>query len=49
MSRRKGDDLEEITNKLREAKVGLASGKTVPGACRGLGLLEQTYDLWRKG
>ncbi len=39
---------EQIINKLRSAEVELAKGKTVPLACRKLGITEQTYYRWRK-
>ncbi len=39
---------EQIINKLRSAEVELAKGKTVPQACRKLGITEQTYYRWRK-
>ena len=38
---------EQIIRKLREADAELASGKTVPEACRSLGIAEATYHRWR--
>ena len=39
---------EQITGKFREAEVGLAQGKTVPGVVRELGVAEQTYYRWKR-
>lgn len=39
---------EQIIGKLREAEVLLSQGKTVPLACRQIGVTEQTYYRWRK-
>ena len=39
---------EEIVNKLREADVLLAQGKTVPQACKQIGVTDQTYYRWRR-
>ena len=39
---------EQIIHLLREAEVGLASGKTVGIVCRELEISEQTYYRWRK-
>ena len=44
---RKRHSAEEIINKLREAEVGLASGRGVVEMCRALGVTEQTYYRWR--
>ena len=38
----------EKFNKLREAEVELAAGKTVPLVARKLGISEQSYYRWRK-
>ncbi len=45
---RKRHTPEQIIGKLREAEVGLSSGRTVPEVCRALGVAEQTYYRWRK-
>ena len=47
MSRRRHTP-EQIIMVLREAKVGLARGKTVRMVIRELGISEQTYYRWRK-
>ena len=39
---------EEIITALREAEVGLLSGKTAAMVSRELGISEQTYYRWRK-
>ena len=39
---------EQIITTLREAEVGLASGKTVALVSRELGISEQTYYRWRQ-
>ncbi len=39
---------EEIVNKLREADVLIAQGRTVAHACKQIGVTEQTYYRWRK-
>ncbi len=39
---RKRHTPEQIIGKLREAEVGLASGRTVPEVCRTLGIAEQS-------
>ena len=39
---------EEIVNKLREADVLLSQGKTVPQACKQIGVTDQTYYRWRR-
>jgi len=46
--RKKRHTPEQIIAKLREAEVALSQGKTVPEACRNLGVTEQTYYRWRK-
>jgi len=45
---RKRHSIEQIIVKLREAEVELGKGKTVPEACRKIGVTEQTYYRWRK-
>jgi len=40
--------VEEIIRKLREAEVEQANGRTVPQACKKIGVAEQTYYRWRK-
>ena len=44
---RKRHTAEQIIHKLREAEVGLASGKRVAEVVRDLGVAEQTYYRWR--
>ena len=39
---------EQIVNMLREIDVKTANGKTIPEACKQLGISEQTYYRWRK-
>ena len=39
---------EQIITALREAEVGLGSGKTAAMVSRELGISEQTYYRWRK-
>jgi hypothetical protein len=46
MSRRRHTP-EQIITALREAEVGLATGKTVGVVSRELGISEQTYYRWR--
>jgi transposase-like protein len=45
---RKRFSAEEIVNKLRQADVELARGKTVSVACKQIGITDQTYFRWRK-
>lgn len=45
---RKRFKAEEIVNKLREADVLIAQGRTVAQACKQIGVTEQTYYRWRK-
>lgn len=45
---RKRFSAEEIIQKLREAEVHLSQGKTIPEACRTIGVTDQTYYRWRK-
>ena len=40
--------VEEIIRKLREAEAEQANGRTVPQACKKIGVAEQTYYRWRK-
>ena len=47
MSRRRHTP-EQLITALREAEVGLATGKTVGQVGRELGISEQTYYRWRK-
>jgi len=39
---------EKIIGMLREAEVRLAQGKTVSEVVRKLGVIEQTYDRWKR-
>jgi putative transposase len=48
MPRGKKFTAEQIIGKLREAEVELSRGKTVPEACRKIGVTEQTYYRWKK-
>jgi transposase-like protein len=48
MPRGKKFTAEQIIGKLREAEVGLAQGKSVPGVVRKLGVTEQTYYRWKR-
>ncbi len=45
---RKRFSAEEIVNKLRQADVELARGKTVSVVCKQIGITDQTYFRWRK-
>jgi transposase-like protein len=45
---RKRHSAEEIVNKLREADVLLAQGRTVAQACQQIGINDQTYYRWRR-
>ena len=40
--------VNQIIAKLRRADVELGKGKTVPDACKVLGISEQTYYRWRQ-
>jgi len=40
--------VDQIIAKLRRADVELGKGKTVPDACKVLGISEQTYYRWRQ-
>ena len=44
---RKRHTPEQIIQKLRQADVDLAAGKTVAQACQALGVSEQTFHRWR--
>ena len=48
MSKRKRYSEEEIINKLRQADVLLADGKTIAETCKQLGVTNQTYYKWRR-
>ena len=39
---------EEIIHKLREAEVAFAQGKSTAEVCKKLGVVEQTYNRWRR-
>ena len=39
---------EQIIGKLREAEIALAKGKSVPLACKQIGVTQQTFYRWRK-
>jgi len=39
---------EQIVAKLRQVEVLLSQGKTVPLACKEIGIVEQTFYRWRK-
>lgn len=39
---------EQIIHKLREADVLIAQGKTVPEACKQIGVSDKTYFRWRR-
>ena len=39
---------EEIIHKLREADVLIGQGRTVPEACKQIGVSDKTYFRWRK-
>jgi putative transposase len=38
---------EQIIGKLREAEIELSKGATIPGACKKIGVTDQTYYRWR--
>jgi len=44
---RKRHTPEQIINKRWQAEVELSEGKTVPQACKKIGVAEQTYYRWR--
>ena len=48
MMSRKRFTTEQIIHKLRLAEVEIAKGKSVPEACKVIGVVEQTYYRWRK-
>jgi putative transposase len=39
---------EQVVAKLRQIEVLMSQGKTVPQACKEVGIVEQTYYRWRK-
>ena len=45
---RKRHGADQIITKLREAELMLSKGKSVPQACKKIGVTEQTYYRWRK-
>ena len=45
---RKRYSVEQIVQKLREAEVELAKGRTVTEVCKQLGITDQTYYRWRR-
>ena len=45
---RKRFTTEQIIHKLRLAEVEIAKGRSVPEACKVIGVVEQTYYRWRK-
>ncbi len=45
---RKRYSTEQIIQKLREAEVALAKGRSVGEVAKQLSITEQTYDRWRK-
>jgi putative transposase len=45
---RKRYSAEEIVNKLRQAEVELAKGRSVAQVCKQLGVTDQTYYRWRR-
>ena len=45
---RKRFKAEEVVNKLREADVLIAQGRSVAQVCKQIGVVEQTYYRWRK-
>ena len=48
MARGKKHTAEQIVKLLRQVKVGVANGETLPQACKGAEIVEQTYYRWRK-
>ena len=44
----KRHSVAQIISKLRRADVELGKGKTVPEACKLIGISEQTYYRWRQ-
>ncbi len=45
---RKRHGAEQIIAKLREAELIISKGKSVPQACKKIGVTEQIYYRWRK-
>ncbi len=39
---------EQVVNLLRQIEVTVANGKSTEQACREAGIVERTYDRWRK-
>ena len=39
---------EQIVAKLRQIEVLVSQGKTIPQACKEVGIVEQTFYRWRK-
>ena len=39
---------EQIVGRLRQIEVLVSQGKTVPQACKEVGIVEQTFYRWRK-
>jgi putative transposase len=39
---------EQIVAKLRQIEVLVSQGKTIPQACKKVGIVEQTFYRWRK-
>ena len=44
----KGHSPEQVLNKLRQAEVAVAGGKSVGKAVRGIGVTDHTYYRWRR-
>ena len=45
---RKRFSAEQIVNKLREAEVLIAQGRSIAQACKQIGVTDQTYYRWRR-
>jgi putative transposase len=45
---RKGHSPEQVLNKLRQAEVAVAGGKSVGQAVRAIGVTDHTYYRWRR-
>ena len=45
---RKRFTAEQIVNKLREAEVLIAQGRSIAQACKQIGVTDQTYYRWRR-
>lgn len=48
MARGKKYQPEQVVNLLRQIEVAVGNGKSTELACREAGIVEQTYDRWRK-